>query len=358
MANPFYIEPANPLKALMAFDQSYEGARKRTQEDEAKAALQQFARENPQFGPLGQLMATNPGAAKTFSDIQLARENQAFRQQEAQRTQRNFETGHNLEREKFDATQNEPRLVGTGETGYFLVDRRSGQPIPPGAVPQAGQGGSMLGNGEVIVGGGPAGPPAAPGPIPVIPAKPKAPRELTSGDRKTINDSEDSAIALQNTIKNIGRAKQLNQLMHTGWFAGAKGEIGTSGIPGANLIVDEDRAKATVEWNQIMSQKAIEEMSKTLKGASTDFEMKKFLAIAADQTKPPSVRENAMDRFITLANEELQVRMKRFNEIREGTYYKPGGGLSGKDQSQAPSGSNRAAPPAGVVDWRTYFGGQ
>jgi hypothetical protein len=79
-------------------------------------------------------------------------------------------------------------------------------------------------------------------------------------------------------------------------------------------------------------------MSETLKGASTDFEMRQFLERAADVSKSPGVRKEAMEGFLRLAREELAVRQKRAEQIRGGTQYKPQGGAAA-----APAGTSSPA---------------
>lgn len=136
MANPFYIEPANPLKALMAFDQSYQGARKRTQEDEKKAALQQFAQANPQLGPIAQLIGVDVPAAQALSNMDLARSNQAFRQQEAIRQQQNADRSFGLQQDQFRHQQQQAQrpdiqMYDTGEGGPkvpIAIDRSGPTP--------------------------------------------------------------------------------------------------------------------------------------------------------------------------------------------------------------------------------------
>jgi hypothetical protein len=88
-----------------------------------------------------------------------------------------------------------------------------------------------------------------------------------------------------------------------------------------------------------MGTEAIKNMSETLKGASTDFEMRQFLERAADVSKSPGVRKEAMEGFLRLAKEELAVRQKRAEQIRGGTQYKPQGGA-------APAPTGGASSPA------------
>lgn len=71
MANPFYVEPANPLQALLSFDQSYEGAQKKRKQSELEAAYKDVGQQvgtgglNP--SAIGRLIGLGPSAAPLLS---------------------------------------------------------------------------------------------------------------------------------------------------------------------------------------------------------------------------------------------------------------------------------------------------
>ncbi|MCJ2016861.1 hypothetical protein MKK84_05365 [Methylobacterium sp. E-065] len=180
-------------------------------------------------------------------------------------------------------------------------------------------------------------------------------QQLTAGDRKAINDAEDHALVLDQTIGTLSRAKELNPQTYTGLGAGVLGRTGTT-FPGAGLVLDPKKAEASREFNQIMSMEAIKSMSSTLKGATTDREMDRFVEILGDPATPPDIRGRTIDRMLTLAQRQKDLAQARIGQMREGTYYRPGGGASagatggGQGGGPAlpalppPSASNR--PPA------------
>jgi len=166
---------------------------------------------------------------------------------------------------------------------------------------------------------------------------PKVDDKVPATDRKAVQDAEDDNAKLESTISGINRAKELNSQIFTGWTASARGNIGTSGLPGAGFIFDKGASEATNEWDQIMSAEGIKAMSETLKGASTDYEMRKFLAIAADTSKTPKVREAAMNRLLEFAQRKQEINKTRMDQLRQGIYYKPGGGQSRVAPGTGPS---------------------
>ncbi len=153
--------------------------------------------------------------------------------------------------------------------------------------------------------------------------------KMSVDDHKAIRAAEDDYNVLQSTVDALTRAKELNTQAFTGVTAGLRGRIGTSGIPGATSLVDEKGAKATREWDQLMKLEAIQNMSKTLKGATTERELQAFVDVIADPTTPVDIRGRTIDRLLGYAARQQGINERRYNQLREGGYYKPGGGDSG-----------------------------
>jgi flagellar rod assembly protein/muramidase FlgJ len=169
--------------------------------------------------------------------------------------------------------------------------------------------------------------------------------ELSSADRRAIMEAEDQVPIIQNTLGQLQRARELNSQAFSGRLAGAATMIGTSGIPGAGLLVDPEKAKASREFNQIMSSQAIEAMSATLKGATTDREMAQFKEILGDPSTPPEIRQRTIDRMITLAERQMQLQQTRVQQLRGRDYFRPGGGQPGTPPAAAGSGPRRINTP-------------
>lgn len=250
-----------------------------------------------------------------LAKLLMLKEDRAFRQQEAQRAQSNSDRSFGLQREAFTRRE-KPEGVRTLEAA--------------GIDPASPEGRKAL--------------------------FPKTDTPISATDKKIIVDAENDIPRLDATIANVKRAMELNPKVFTGFGASLRGQIGASlpaGITSTH-IAPREGAEATAEWDQVMGQEAIKNMSETLKGASTDFEMKKFLGIAADTSKPANVRQNAMQRFLSLAEAERSLRVNRAKELRGGTFFKPGGGAtsapaSGDALSAAKAAIERGAPREAVI---------
>lgn len=336
MANPFYVEPANPLQALLTGQKSYGETRDRRLQDELKA-LQSEAGRIAAGGDYKSAIGMLLGAG----DWRGAGAASGLLTHEAEQAHRAATLAE--QRAHHAAIENKPIQVGSPEHGHGLY-------FPPGRTPQGPAPGSGMfpdppsPNATFPDPATRAAPgqttPIGPGRVvQVTPPKEKPQKELSAKEQDIILKDENAIGGFESAINNIEAAKKINDKVFTGVFAETRGRIGTSGIPGSNIIADEDRAKATREWNQIMSLESIKNMSETLKGASTEGEMRKFLMIAADVTNPPDVRGKAMERFQDLAKRELGIRMLRMKQIRERSWVKPEGGQSGaKVATEQPAG--------------------
>lgn len=166
---------------------------------------------------------------------------------------------------------------------------------------------------------------------------------LSATDKKALFAAEDEIPQTKGTIDALNRALELNDKAFSGFGASTLGTIGNK-IPGGSLFVDADKARATQEWEKIMAPEALKTMADTLKGATTDFELKKFIEMLGDPATDPAIRKSIIQRLKLLAERKLELQSSRVNELRGGTYFKPGGGGS------AAPGAASAAPQNYIWD--------
>lgn len=175
----------------------------------------------------------------------------------------------------------------------------------------------------------------------------------SAGDKRVIQNAEDELPNIDGTIASLNRAKELNPQTYTGATAKYYAAIGTSGYPGAGLVTDTTKAGKTREFNQLMSMEAIQAMSKTLKGATTDAEMARFMEILGDPSTPPEIRGRTIDKMLTIAQRQRETAVSRLNELRAGTYYNPreqGGGAGAAPAPARSAPAPTAAPPAAAIN--------
>jgi hypothetical protein len=155
--------------------------------------------------------------------------------------------------------------------------------------------------------------------------------EVSATDARTIAKAEDELPAMRSTLDNLKEALDLTPQSYEGMTANMRGYIGARvpQLPGG----DKTAANATDRLSQILNSTAIRDMSRTMKGATSDREMNKWLMNAADMSRPVENRMQDLKRAISLYQDEIQTREKRIDQLRGGDYYKPQGGQSGRGKA-------------------------
>lgn len=169
---------------------------------------------------------------------------------------------------------------------------------------------------------------------------PRTDTPVSATDKKAIFEAEDALPALQGTVENLNRALQLNDKTFTGMGAGTRAWLGSGlhdlAVP--DFFADKKGSDATTEWQKIMGPEALQNMASTLKGATTDFELRKFIDMLGDPSTPVKVRASVIQRLQTLAQRKIEIQNARVRDLRGGQYFKPGGGGAQGYGAQAPAG--------------------
>lgn len=169
-----------------------------------------------------------------------------------------------------------------------------------------------------------------------------------STSRKAIYEAQDELPNIQGSIELLNEAKQLLPGIYTGYGSGLRSSW-NQGAPGAlpNVVSDPKRAQATQRYNQIMNAEAINAMSQTLKGATTDNEMRAFVTIMNDPNVGPDVKARVIDQMSRAAQRHYQNKVDRIKEL---------GGrmpdLGGQPNAAPPSRPRAVNPQTGqAVEW-------
>jgi hypothetical protein len=186
----------------------------------------------------------------------------------------------------------------------------------------------------------------------------RAPEKRDAGlsviEKKQVFDSEDALPALDATVSALNRAKELNAKTFEGVASGVRGSIGTMFAPNSTAgqvvgqVFDRGASDATSEWGKLMNMEAIQSMAATLKGATTNFELKEFVNILADPSTPPPIRARTIDRMLTLAEGRRQTAQRRIQELRS-TGLRPSSGSAPAPREQVNPQTGEQANP-NVID--------
>jgi hypothetical protein len=151
---------------------------------------------------------------------------------------------------------------------------------------------------------------------------------MTVAEKNEIFKAENELPNVKATEDMLREAAKLNPDTMTGYTAGIRADLGSK-LPGG-MVPDsmEKSAKATNEWQKLMGMEAIKTMANTLKGATTDFELNEFVKLLADPSTPIETRGRIIERMQQLAIVKRKMIRERVNELRGGTFFRPGGGSS------------------------------
>jgi hypothetical protein len=185
----------------------------------------------------------------------------------------------------------------------------------------------------------------------------RAPEKRDAGlsviEKKAVFESEDALPALDTTLTALERAKALNNQTFEGMASGVRGSLGTAfgqdTTAGAVVgqMLDRGTSEAQVEWGNLMNLEAIQAMAATLKGATTNFELEKFVEILANTSTPPPVRARVIDRMISLAQSRKKLHETRIKELRS-TGLKPSNGAPAPNEAVNPQSGEATNP--NVID--------
>lgn len=158
---------------------------------------------------------------------------------------------------------------------------------------------------------------------------------------KMIAESEDENLNLQGTKETLARALELNDKIYSGFMAKGRAAAGTQ-LPDwmvPDIWASPERSQMTEEWSKLMEPEALQTMARTLKGATTDFELRTFVKQLADPSTTPQTRKVVLEKLARFADRNMQVNQTRMDQIRGGTYSKPGGGQSNVVSTNIPGGA-------------------
>lgn len=148
----------------------------------------------------------------------------------------------------------------------------------------------------------------------------KMPREdqqpLTATDKKAILEAEEGVESARNSIRYLDEALKLSPKAYTGPTAGARGYV--------TSLFGSEEGKATEDLNNVVTTNALSSLKPIFGGNPTEGERKILLDIQGSANKSQAVRDEIFSRAKAAADRRLAFNQKRVDEMRNGTFYKPG----------------------------------
>jgi len=125
-----------------------------------------------------------------------------------------------------------------------------------------------------------------------------------------------------------------------GIYTGAAQNVApiVGGIPVLDNLVDKEKAQRTARYNSLLGADAVKDMSATLNGPTTNFELQKFEKMRNDPNISDAARAAQLRNVITAARADLEARAKEAKAI---------GGDTARVDKALGAGAAAPAPAAG-----------
>lgn len=162
-------------------------------------------------------------------------------------------------------------------------------------------------------------------------------QEPAAADKAAILEAEDKASSARAAIDNLERALALNARTYGPLWAKTAGVV--AGLPG-----DHPDAEATVEYENLITGQALEQMKALFGAAPTEGERAALLDLQASLNKPREVRERIINRMMEQLRGRAESAQRRAQDLRAGTYFAP----ATTPQAQPQAAPSAAADPLGI----------
>jgi hypothetical protein len=168
----------------------------------------------------------------------------------------------------------------------------------------------------------------------------------SASEMKAGNELQNTHLDTQGALSDMKEARDLLGPKGAGIRAGAGGgytQTGAKWIGDAAGLSDPELTRKTERYNQIMSAEAITAMAQKLKGASTDYEMKAFVALMNDPNADPENKVKALNAMIAKAEAHLALQQ---DQLKRAKVSVPGGAAAAPVDpvAEAQDAINRGAP--------------
>ncbi len=141
----------------------------------------------------------------------------------------------------------------------------------------------------------------------------------TATDPKRNEAIRSAEIDYRKGLSHIANLEEATKILEhpKGIYTGAMQNVApaASGVPGVGMFVDKEKAQRTSRYNTIVGEDAVRDMSATLKGSSTNYEMNEFKKMKNDPNISDAARANQLRRVVQAARADLEAQAKETKAI-------------------------------------------
>ncbi|TXN73429.1 hypothetical protein [Methylobacterium sp. WL6] len=157
-----------------------------------------------------------------------------------------------------------------------------------------------------------------------------ADRDMSAGEKKSIETADGLALTGRTSISVLQEAKNLSAKAYAGPFASQRGQF--------TSVFGSEAGQATQELDNLVTANALASLKAVFGAAPTEGERKILLDIQGSSSLPHALRVKIYDRAIAAAEARADQNEQKADAIRNGTYFKRGGGAA----IRAPGGAVEA----------------
>lgn len=142
-------------------------------------------------------------------------------------------------------------------------------------------------------------------------------QELSATEKRMIDKADEQLTEVDATMEALQEASGLLDSTYEGGGARERAWMKN------RINMGDDASNNTERYVQIMDSEAIKDMSRTLKGSTTNFELREFQKIISDPSRPIAVRRKALDALMRNVSRHREMLVRKSQGVRSGEYFKP-----------------------------------
>ncbi len=158
--------------------------------------------------------------------------------------------------------------------------------------------------------------------------------QMTDATRRQINEADDQIAAGRSATGNLDQALKLNEKAYSGPAASLRGYF--------TSLFGSEAGENTQNLENLVGTQALSQLRTIFGGNPTEGERKILLELQGSVNQTPKVRAEIWGRAKTMAETRVKNAEREAEQLRGGTFYRPGGG-----QSKGPEASGTVSPPSG-----------
>ena len=174
----------------------------------------------------------------------------------------------------------------------------------------------------------------------------RAEQPRSASDNKAILEADEAVVADEGVLTSLGKASTVSRQAYGNPVGAFYSNVGQ--------FFGDEAAQNTVDLKNLTTGQALQQLKTTFGAAPTEGERKILLEIQGSANLPDAQRQKIFERAKEATEKRLAFRRQQAEQLRGGTYYKPGGGPSSATKP-SPAQSSGADPLEAAMRARGFI---